>query len=142
MNASKYLNAISKGKAAAGEGGFILPGNCLLVERIPQEEVKTKGGIIIADASKTMQHSVIGDAPVVVRVVAVGEGYEEDGVSIPLDTPVGSILVVGDHSVKWFSLFPLDEYETNTLGLCSEEQTQIRFRDDTAYAAFKAGSAS
>jgi co-chaperonin GroES (HSP10) len=137
---SKYLDAIRNAKTAAGEGGFVLPGNLLLVEKLPPAEIKTKSGLIISDTSKMQQNTIAGNAPVQVIVVALGEGFEDEGESIPLDTSEGDILVVGDHSVKWLSTFPLIGYQPDTLGLCSEDQTQIRFRGARAYEAFQKGT--
>jgi co-chaperonin GroES (HSP10) len=134
---SVYLEKLQKAIEAVGPTNFVIPGALLLVEKIPKREIKSKGGIIIADTSKKQTTSVYGDLPQEVIVVAVGAGFENEGQDVPLDTKVGDILIVGDHAVKWLGGFPVDGYEPNTLGICSEENTQARFRGVEQYDAFQ-----
>lgn len=141
MKSSKYLAQLTAAIGAAGEGGFILPGSLLLVEKLPVEEMKTKSGLIIADNSKHQVNSLLSNAPQEVVVVALGEGFDDEGTPVPVDSQCGDILIVGDNAVKWLATFPIDGYEPNTLGICGEENTQLRFRGCAAYEAFKKGAA-
>ncbi|MFQ5682696.1 MAG: co-chaperone GroES [Candidatus Binatia bacterium] len=61
----------------------------VIVQRIAEEE-KTKGGIIIPDTAK--------EKPQEGRVVAVGQGKQEDGKIIPLDVKAGDKILFGKYA--------------------------------------------
>lgn len=139
MKPSKYLEQVQNAAKLVGQD-FILTGNILLVERVPQDEVKTKSGLILAtEGGKNQVNSIGANLPVFVHVLAAGSGYydEEEG-DVPLDTKPGDILLVGQHSVKWLSVFPIDNYEPFSVGVTSEAETQMRFRGRDAYGRFSA----
>lgn len=104
-------------------------GDTLIVEKLPPQEVATKSGIIIADASthkKTMADGVMSLAV----VLMVGEGtYDEDGVEQELTTQVGDVIVVNPLAVEWWSHLPLAGYEPDTIGYIREGQVRITFPD-------------
>lgn len=138
MQISKYLDRVQSAVASCQEG-FVLTGGTLLVEKIPQEEVKTKSGLILAtDLGKGQVNSISANLPVFVHVLAVGSGYydESTGADVPLDTKPGDILLVGQHSARWLSVFPIDNYEPFSVGVTSEAETQMRFRGHDAYGQF------
>lgn len=145
MKPSKYLEKVQRAVTEAKDG-FVLTGNVLLVEKVPHEEVKTKSGLVLAThTGKDQVNSISANMPVFVHVLAVGSGFydtvkDDDGndvgVDVPLDTKPGDILLVGQHSARWLSVFPIDNYEPFTVGVTSEAETQMRFRGLEAYGEF------
>jgi co-chaperonin GroES (HSP10) len=137
MNDPKYLKAVQAAVQACGDK-FVLAGSMLLVERI-DTEIKTKSGLVIAAGSDKQINSLSGNMPVYVHVLAVGAGYiNDDGTEESLDTRPGDILLVGQHSVKWLPVFPIDGYESFVVGVTSEAETQMRFRGIEEYRRFAA----
>lgn len=137
---SKYLAGIQNAVKLSGDS-FTIPGDGLLVERLPPKEAKSKSGIIL-DHGMNQHNGLMANVPLEVVVVAVGAGFYEEDKDVPLDTQLGDILIVGEHTVKWYSTFPVNGYTPNSLGLCNESATQIRFRGQAAYEAFERASAS
>lgn len=130
-----YLEQISKAKLVVGES-FIIPGANLLVERLQEEELKSKGGLYLD--THTEVGTLGGDRLLRVKVVAIGEGFiDKSGNEVPNDSELGDILFIAKHSVKWLTAFPIEGYQPGTLGLMSEEATQIRFRGEDSYKKFK-----
>lgn len=126
---SRYLPAFLE---ANPDLAGLLTGDLLLVEAIPQEEVKTTSGIIIASDSRQV-NTVKANLPHFVRVLAVGPGYyseAEPNESVPLDTSPGAIIMVGDNSVKWWSHLPIAGYKPYEIGLTRESEVQLTFKTD------------
>lgn len=126
--------------AAEGGKNYELIGDCLIVEKIPDEEIKTSGGIIIQQDKSRQQLGTFADKrPVWVRVLAVGEGFYSEKGDHPLNVEVGDIALVGQHSTSWFSVFgKLKGYSTETIGLARESDIQLRFKGEEGFnAAFK-----
>ena len=98
MSAREMFSALTEA------GLYELRGDCMVVEELPQEEVKTASGLVVPTAKKSIE-GYSADKPIFVRVLQVGEGYEgEDGGKRDLDFAVGDILLVGPLStVKWYS---------------------------------------
>jgi co-chaperonin GroES (HSP10) len=139
MNPSRYVSKIQRA-VQESQDSFTLTGSYLLVEKINQEEVKTKSGLILhtGGTSKDQLNSIGANLPVFVHVLAVGAGYDDDGTPVPLDTAPSDILLVGQYSVKWLPVYPIDNYEPFSIGVTSEAETQMRFRGYEAYQRFAA----
>lgn len=140
MKPSKYVSKVQQAVAACSDS-FTLTGSFLLVEKVPQDEVKTKSGLILATATsgRDQQNSIGANLPCFVHVLAVGAGYvDDDGKAVPLDTQPFDILLVGQYSVKWLPVYPIDNYEPFSIGVTSEAETQMRFRGYDAYQQFAA----
>jgi co-chaperonin GroES (HSP10) len=142
MKDSRYLEKFRKLQADGGDT-YSLVGDYLLVERIPDEELKTATGIIIVDTSSTGQiNTFSSDKPNWVRVLACGAGYytqdeDENGNiverTVPLDVKPGDIVLVSQVGVKYFSRFPVDNYEAHSLGLTKESEIQLKFHGEDGY---------
>lgn len=131
---SKYLARFEK-LAAEGQSLYELVGDALLVERITGEQ-KTASGLVLAEDPRMRGGLQAGKSQFVI-VVAVGKGWynEENGETVALDVQPGDIILIGEASVKYFSLFgSLDKYETDTLGITREGEIQLRFKGQEAYA--------
>lgn len=128
LKPATYLEAF---KNAANT--FVLAGNRMLVERLDSGEVKTKGGIIMAEAPGRSTNELKTHKPLVCVVIAVGEGYtgeEVDAPKIPLDCKPGNIVVLNAIGVSFFSTLPgIGSYTEMKVGLTTEGDVQMRFRD-------------
>lgn len=134
MNKSQWLDAFKELKEA-GQDHFTLTGSCLLVESIPKEELKSKGGIIIAD-TKSYKETLQDGRPIWVRVLMTGAGYYDDetGEDIPGWVSPGDIILVGQASCQWFSEFGnLEGYDTQTIGITREEEIKLQFKGEEGY---------
>lgn len=121
------------------KGALTIIGDCLVVEEIPKEEVKTKSGIVLAGGpggKVTQMDGIEANRPIFCRVLAVGEGYyKESGETVPLDTKVDDILLVSRLSVKWLShLGPLISTPESQLGLIPESEVRyFKFEGQDGY---------
>lgn len=118
---------------------FELVGDCLIVEEIPHEEQKTKGGVYIPTSKRIGQvDGLEANRPTFVRVLAVGNGYYDpkDERDIPLEVEVGDIILVGRMGIKWFSTFgPIVSSGEAQVGLTRESEIQLRFKGQHGYNA-------
>ena len=62
----------------------------LLVERLEEDQPKSKGGIIIPDSAK--------EKPLEGKILAAGPGKKEDGKVLPLDVKVGDHILFGKYA--------------------------------------------
>jgi co-chaperonin GroES (HSP10) len=124
---SKY-EADFKRLRDSGKKLIVLRGNVILIEIFEQEEIKSKGGIVLAkydgqrmQASDFKAHMGI--------VLAIGEGYydEDTGVAtVPLDIQPGMIVMVPQIDVQYLSTFPgLKDYTQNKLALTLESNVKV-----------------
>jgi co-chaperonin GroES (HSP10) len=143
MKASRYLTRFKR-LAEDAKDAYVLNGEFVLVESIPEEELKTKSGLIIASAKPNTQFNSINEQkPNWVRVIAVGEGYytqdtAEDGTivekTVPLDVQVGDIVLLPRISIHYFSIFgELEGYEADSVGLAKASEIQLRFHGQEGY---------
>lgn len=137
----KYLKAFQAAIEAEPETMTVI-GDCILVELIPDEEHKTKSGLVLAPGAQNQINGLSADKPSFVRVLVTGQGYYDDSddkieKSVPLDSKPGDIVLVGRTSIKPFSVFGrLLNYGEKTLGLIRESDIQIRFRGQEGYDRF------
>ncbi len=117
-----------------GKELYTLIGSALLVEKMPEDEIKSKGGIVVATPDNYRE--TMGDSrPIWVRVLAVGEGYYDDGNHIPIEAKAGDICLVGPVSCQWFSAFGgLPGYSPGEIGISREEEIRLRFSGDDGKA--------
>jgi co-chaperonin GroES (HSP10) len=136
MKPTLFYQAFSKLTETA-KNSYTLVGDTLLVEEMPKEEVKTKSGIVLSSGtSKVSQMDGLeANRPIFCRVLAVGEGYFNDkNETIPLDTKVGDIILVGKLSVRWLSYFgPIVSTAESQLGMVSESEIRFKFNGIEGY---------
>jgi co-chaperonin GroES (HSP10) len=142
MKPSRYRTQFDR-LATLDPKPYELTADYLLVERIPDEELKTKSGLILASVQTNALNTLTADKPQWARVLACGEGYyslEEDAEgnevekTTPLNAKPGDIVLVSKLSVKYFSLFgELDGYEPDSIGLTKESEIQLRFKGEEGY---------
>lgn len=132
MEASKYL-----GQFADASRHFKLFGAKLLVEKMDPGEVKTAGGLILS-APSHVKGTVKAHEPLVLTVLAVGEGYTNDeGTPIPLTVKPGNIIVCNANGVSFFSTLPgVPSYTEMKVGITTETDVQLLFADANEFDAY------
>lgn len=119
-----------------GEEVFVLRGSTIIVEILDDEELKTKGGLIIAtDSKQTRGDSVSAHRLQVGRVLMTGPGYDgDDGEVIPLEVKPGAMVVLPQLSTTHLSMFPGIQRPTgNKLALVKEDNILCYYPTAEAY---------
>lgn len=114
-------------------------GATLVCEILDEEELKSKGGIILSAPKDHARGGVEENRLKVARVVAVGEGYiGEDGQPIPCDTQVGAIVVIPKYSAQTVSVFPgLSDVTNDKLVMLKEESILAMYETEGKYLEAK-----
>lgn len=138
MKQSRFLEAFKAVKELCADD-YVLYGDALLVEEVPEEEVETKSGLILSTGDKKMVDGVEANKPCFVRVVAIGAGFtdEDSGEDVPLDVAEGDIVLVGKLSVSWLSTFGriFTHEGQQRLGLTRESEIKLRLKGEAGYNA-------
>lgn len=131
MQPSKYLERFKR----LPPDVFVLIGDLVLVERVPFEERKSAGGLILnAGQGEKARSTVKADLPHFVHVLAVGKGYyDEEKGDVPLDVKQGDIVLVAPESVRWFSDLEIPDYQQYEIGLIREQEVNLRFAGKEAF---------
>lgn len=130
MKQSEYLNKFKNGSEF-----FNLLGNKLLVERLDSGEVKTAGGIIVAETS-AVRADLRLQKPAICMVLATGNGYYDADKDeyLPLDVKPGNVVILNTMGIQFYSVLPgSPSYTGNTVGMTTEADVQIVFKDTEAY---------
>ena len=134
MRESKYLAQFKR----VEDSKYKLAGGRMLVEILPKKEMKTTGGLIMA---APLQHKGTADTQraVVGVVLMTGEGYvDDDNKDVPMEVKVGSIVVLNEFGLKYYSEFPgITSYTENKLALTAESEIQMKFDSFEDLAEFE-----
>lgn len=127
MAASKYFERFAR--LLEFPGLMTLKGDDILVERLPPLEMKTKSGIILADA-KTHKQTAHDAATEFGIVLATGPGQVfEDGTVQPCDAKIGEVILLPGN-VVWYSQFGhITDYEPYSIGRLRDSQVPVWFTD-------------
>jgi co-chaperonin GroES (HSP10) len=129
---SRYLDAVQQALQSNTDTIEII-GDIILVEEVPQEEVKTKSGLIVSGSLKN-RDGFEQNRPTMAIVLAVGKGYYDGDTEIPLNVRPGDIVLLGALSTKWLSYFgPIISAEGARIGLAREADIQIIFKGAAGY---------
>jgi co-chaperonin GroES (HSP10) len=126
------------GKFKRASAFFELQGNKMLIERLDLGEVKTAGGIIIAE-SNHVKADLKTQKPHVGVVVAVGKGYFDAATNTytPLEVQIGEVVLLNSMGVQYYATLPgVHSYASNKIGLTTEGDVQMRFRSVEAFKAY------
>lgn len=132
---SKYLERFNQVEKQCGDLHELI-GDCIYVEEIPEEEVKTKSGLILSTAVTGINEIMTDQRPKMVLVLAVGKGFynEETGEDVPLGVAPGDIIIVSALSVEWFNIFGGMVCEKDhRIGLTRESEIRHRFKGVDSY---------
>lgn len=124
-----------------GSSTFVLRGSTMIVEILEEEELKTKGGIIIAAPEGHIKgNSVAQNKLQVARVLMLGEGYwdEKEEEFVPLDVSVGAIVILPQFATQFISMFPGIQRPTgNKLAMVKYDQILGLYKSPEAYELAK-----
>jgi len=114
-------------------------GDIVMVGRLPKEELKTAGGIIVTRGGVNQVNAFDSSLPQFVQVLAVGNGFYDGENDVPLDLKPGNVIEVAAHSVSWFSSFGVipDSKDNGTgVGMTREAEYRIKFDSYDDYLTF------
>lgn len=123
-------------KKVSDEGLLQVPGSTHIVEIIKDEELKSKGGIIISAPKAHARNGIEENRLLVGKVVFSGTGYynDETGENDPLDIPPGAIVILPKYSLSLISVFPgIVEPTNDKLGMVKENQVLAFYKSVEDY---------
>jgi hypothetical protein len=157
---SKYLETF-KNAQIAGKKDYALTGDCLLVELMPEEEKKTKSGLIMTSMPESHKELTQGvGRPVFCHVLMVGDGYykpcpecgdftgmrsanyecptcKNEGVISPeMEVNPGDVILVGELSVAWFKTFGTLVSSGTMVGITRASEIKMIFEGYDGYRRF------
>lgn len=94
---------------ALGSEVFVLRGSTLIVEILPEPELKTESGIIMSAPKDHMRGQSINAHKLdVAKVLMAGEGYwnEDTKQMEPVEAQPGAIVILPQYSTSVLSMFP------------------------------------
>lgn len=132
-----------------GPETFVLRGSTLIVEIQEPEEIKTKGGIVLATtADHAKGNSVNAHRVEIGKVLMAGQGYWDETIDTneypsgkyePLECQPGAIVILPQFSVQLMSHFPGIHRPTgNKLAMVKMDQILAYYPSKVAYEIAKA----
>lgn len=124
---SKYAEKFKR-LSQEGKDLYRFIGPTILVEVLPKQELKTKGGLImgVSDSHKATAQDFRRQLGL---VILVGEGYAD----AEMDVNVGNVVLLPANPI-FLSEFPgLVDYTQNTLALVDEKSILFCYKDLDAY---------
>lgn len=122
--------------------GFVLRGSSIIVEILPDEEIKTAGGIIIATDNKQVKGNSVEQHKLQVgKVLMTGPGYwdDENNTNEPLEVTAGAIVILPQYGTQYISIFPgIQRPTANKLGMIKMDQVMAYYKTPQAYEEAKA----
>lgn len=134
MRKSKYLERFKR-LWTEDTSLFVLHDNRLLVEVLPKEELKSKGGLILAAPKGDHRSATEENQHQLAIVLYVGAGCEDDKGNVlrPNYRP-GNLILVSPFSLRPYTSFPmLAEYTANEIALTRDVDVHCSFRDEADY---------
>ena len=130
-----------------GQDTFVLRGSTIIVYEMPEEEIKTAGGLIMASDSRQVGGNSIEQHKLkVAKVLMTGPGYwgalpegsgNQEGY-IPLDVKPGAIVILPQYSTSTISVFPgISKPTGNKLHMVKEDAILAYYPSEEAYLAAK-----
>lgn len=139
------MNFKERVKEAFEKSGGTLVGDVLLIEHLPEQEVRSAAGIILASGDRQLG-AFDADRPHFIRVLAVGPGYYNDETKeeIPLEYEPGNVLLVPLTAVKYFTSFGSyigkqlkhKRGECLGIGMLTAGEEWLRFKTEEEYQIF------
>jgi len=145
MHGESFLPTFNRLREVCGNA-YELTGDRLIVERVVLNQELTsditdhegkKISIILSTgaAEKQRLDGINLGKATFVRVLEVGKGFYDANGDVPLDTKVGSVVLVsGTESVRWWTnIFGLMQVGEHAIGVMAEDQILMRWKDDVAF---------
>jgi len=134
---SKYLERFSKLEKSGNSPD--LYGGRLVVEVLPEEELKSEAGLIIQTVD-THKSDLQENRPTLVIVLMVGNGYvdEDSEKVVSLPYKLGEILMVSAFGLKYLSQFPgLIDITKNRIALTRDSEVHMSWSTLQAFEDYK-----
>lgn len=137
---SKYLEKFKRLQTEEAQSLYRLQGARVLLEVLPQKEIKTASGIILSAPKDHVKVTAESFQPQLAIVLLIGAGYvDSDNNPIDMDVKVGNIVMVNELGLRYFSTFPgIVDYTKNTLALTSESEIQMIFENMEKFEQYEA----
>jgi co-chaperonin GroES (HSP10) len=137
---SKYLEKFKRLQTEEAQALYRLQGARVLLEVLPQKEIKTAAGIILSAPKDHVKVTAESFQPQLAIVLLIGAGYvDSDNNPIDMDVKVGNIVMVNELGLRYFSTFPgIVDYTKNTLALTSESEIQMIFENMEKFEQYEA----
>jgi len=137
---SKYLEKFKRLQTTEAQSLYRLQGARVLLEVLPQKEIKTASGIILSAPKDHVKVTAESFQPQLAIVLLIGAGYvDSDNNPIDMDVKVGNIVMVNELGLRYFSTFPgIVDYTKNTLALTSESEIQMIFENMEKFEQYEA----
>ena len=135
---SKYLERFKR--LTEVPDSYCLRGDRIVVEMLPKEEIKSKGGIILqSDPNQVRGETAAQGQPTLCVVLACGSGYtDDDGNDVALDYEPGAVVLVSELGLKKYSTFPgMNDYNQGTIALTRESEVHMFWPSIAAYETYK-----
>lgn len=127
---------------AMGSESFVLRGSSIIVEILPDEEIKTASGLIIASDLKHVKgDSAQAHKLQVARVLMTGPGYwDADTESYEaIDVKPGAIVILPQYGTSYISVFPgIQRPTSNKLGFIKMDQVMAYYPSEEVFEQVKA----
>lgn len=116
---------------------YRLNGGRIVVEVLPQEELRTAGGLVMVDTHQSRSDVVMNKALLGI-VVLIGQGYtDENGDDVPVDVQPGNVIMFNELAARYYSTFPgIKGYTKNSLALIHDSDVQMVFPTENSYREF------
>ena len=114
---------------------FNLYGSKILIERVELGEIKSSGGIILAQSGATSAQLKM-QSPHIAIVLATGRGYyDADSKTYePLEVVPGNVVMLNSLGIQYYSTLPGSiNYSNQRVGLTTEADIQMIFKDLAAF---------
>lgn len=136
---SDYVSYVDRFKELkdAENDEWYLRGDLLIVEKLPDMEKKTAGGIITSVGEQGMREGFLHKQTNFVRVLYVGAGTidPETDKHYPVLAEPGDVIMVDQSQVRFFSDFgDMADVKSEQIGITTEGAIRIRFKGDAAYS--------
>lgn len=134
----KYLERFKK-LENVDQSVFRLNGARILLEMLPQKEIKTASGLVLSAPKDLSKFSADSQRAALGVVLLTGSGYlDNDGNPIDVDVKVGNVVLVNDLAMRSYSSFPgIEDYVNNSIAMTSEADIQMVFPDMAAFEAYE-----
>lgn len=120
---SKYLALFTRLRESL-PNFYQLYGSRILVEVLPEEELKTAGGLIVAKSPTNFKSNTEENKFTAAVVIAIGQGYynDETGEDVPLQVKQGQVVEVVRSGLRPYSNHPIlgTQYTSGDLALIND----------------------
>lgn len=116
---------------------FVLVGERMLIEVFPEEEMKTKSGLIIAQAAGYKTETQI-NRPMLAVVLYVGQGYvNEDGSEEEHEYKPGEVIICSKMGNLFYSDFPGIGATEDSIALTRPSEVHMSWPSIEAFLKFR-----